>query len=202
MSALLAFADRRSRVAAAMPYIRRRHLASRLKQLAQDKIMSRTRLAFAGAGLIGLLAGTGAAIVFALPLQASQSGPKLWTLTATAQQPPSSTICGVPVPVPSKLPPSTIGPVVYAISPCFERQANQSRVPIQTYISDIQLKPSRPSTGVWTPYDAEAERVIFQDFQRLWHNHELADLSIEVRDYMFSNGVLGKLVTYDIIEKN
>jgi hypothetical protein len=77
MSALLTFTDRWPSVAPAIPYIRRRHLASRLRQLAQEKIMSRTRLALAGAALIGILAGTGVAIVSALPLQTSQSDQRL-----------------------------------------------------------------------------------------------------------------------------
>lgn len=30
----------------------------------------------------------------------------------------------------------------------------------------------------------------------------LADLSIDIRDFQLSNGVIGKLVTYDIVERN
>jgi len=77
MAALLVFADRWSRATPAIPYIRRRHLASRLKQLAQEKIMSRTRLTLAAAALIGILAASGLVIVSALPLQASQNGQRL-----------------------------------------------------------------------------------------------------------------------------
>jgi hypothetical protein len=64
------------------------------------------------------------------------------------------------------------------------------------------LKPSRPSQGFWTPYDSAAEQVILEDFQRLWNNLPLADLSIDIRDFQFSNGVIGKLVTYNITERN
>jgi hypothetical protein len=70
------------------------------------------------------------------------------------------------------------------------------------YARDIKLRPSRPSEGIWMPYDVVADRVIVDDFQRLWKNHPLADLSIEVRDYAFPNGVVGKLVTYNITERN
>jgi hypothetical protein len=125
----------------------------------------------------------------------------LRSLTAAGQQSTTSTICGVAVPTPGALPPSTSGPIVYLLSPCFERQGNRSRIPVLTYLGDIHLRPSRPSSGQWTPYDAAAERVIFEDFQRLW-NRGLADLSIDVRDYTFSNGVIGKLVTYHITERN
>jgi hypothetical protein len=64
------------------------------------------------------------------------------------------------------------------------------------------LKPSRPSQGLWTPYDSAAEQVILEDFQRLWNHFPLADLSIDIRDFAFSNGVIGKLVTYNITERN
>jgi hypothetical protein len=64
------------------------------------------------------------------------------------------------------------------------------------------LKPSRPSQGLWTPYDSAAERVILEDFQRLWNRLPLAALSIEIRDFRFSNGVIGKLVTYNITERD
>jgi len=47
-----------------------------------------------------------------------------------------------------------------------------------------------------------AERQILDDFQRLRSNHALDSVSIEVRDYRFSNGVIGKLVTYHIKERS
>jgi hypothetical protein len=33
-------------------------------------------------------------------------------------------------------------------------------------------------------------------------NHLLAELSVDIRDYRFSNGVIGKLVTYNITERD
>ena len=57
-------------------------------------------------------------------------------------------------------------------------------------------------TRLWVPYNSAAERVIFEDFQRLWANHKLSELSVDIRDYRFSNGVIGKLVTYNITERN
>jgi hypothetical protein len=52
------------------------------------------------------------------------------------------------------------------------------------------------------PYDAAAERLIFEDFQRLRSNHTLDEITIDIRDYRFSNGVIGKLVTYNLKERN
>jgi hypothetical protein len=100
------------------------------------------------------------------------------------------------------LPPPTSGPVVYLISPCFERQGGRSRLQPETYLREIHLKPSRPSQGEWTPYDSGAEQIILEDFQRLWNHFALADLSIDIRDFQFSNGVIGKVVTYDMTERD
>ena len=42
---------------------------------------------------------------------------------------------------------------------------------------------------------------MLEDFKRLWATNFLSDLSIEVKDYPFSNGVVGKLVTYNMEER-
>ena len=128
----------------------------------------------------------------------------LRTVTASIQGQPVTalSICGAGVPLPGALPPPTSGPVVYLIAPCFERQGGRPRLEPETYLREIHLKPSRPSQGLWTPYDSAAEQVVLEDFQRLWINLPLADLSIEIRDFQFSNGVIGKLVTYNITERN
>ena len=135
----------------------------------------------------------------------------LRTLTADTQQEPAIVLspCGseirLPLSIPGfpqALPPSTSGPVVYVMSLCFEPQGSQSRFPPEHYVRDIQLPRSAPSRGVWIPYDATVEKVILEDYQRLWNNNALADLSIEIRDFQFSNGVIGKVVSYHITERN
>jgi len=35
-----------------------------------------------------------------------------------------------------------------------------------------------------------------------WTHFALADLSIDIRDFQFSNGVMGKVVTYDMTERD
>ena len=129
------------------------------------------------------------------------SAQRLRGLSATLEAQTATSLCGFSIEPPAALPPLTVGPVVYKLAPCFDRQDQRTRLPSSAYLRDIQLRPSRPSDGVWVPYDAVAERVILEDFQRLWKNHVLADLSIEVRDYRFSNGVVGKLVAYRITEQ-
>ena len=43
--------------------------------------------------------------------------------------------------------------------------------------------------------------MIREDFKRLWATNFLDDLAIRVEDYKFSNGVIGKLVVYDMEER-
>src|SRR3954470_25064197 len=71
----------------------------------------------------------------------------LRTVAASTQGQPvaASSICGIAAPLPGALPPPTSGPVVYLISPCFERQRGRPRLQPETYLREIHLKPSRPS---------------------------------------------------------
>ena len=111
------------------------------------------------------------------------------------------TACGVPVGAPRALPPEGSGPVVYILAPCFAKQGGTSTVEPETYMYYIQLRPSLPSQGVWVPFDEKAEQTILADFKRLWATNFLEDLSIETTDYKFSNGVIGKIVTYNMEER-
>ena len=126
------------------------------------------------------------------------------TLAPAAQETAAApTICGVPVPPPANLPPAGSGPVLYLIAPCFAAQGNVSTVEPQTYLYYMELakKPSQPSQNIWTPWDEQAEQTAIADHKRLWATGFLHDLSIEVNDYVFSNGVVGKLVTYNMEER-
>ena len=124
-----------------------------------------------------------------------------------AQQAPAApagapaTICGQPIPPPVSLPPAGSPPVIYLIAPCWEAQGNQTLVEPATYLYYIQLRASTPSTGVWVPYDEAAEKTIREDFHRLYNTGFLDNVSVSERDYVFSNGVIGKLITYDMEER-
>ena len=111
------------------------------------------------------------------------------------------TICGVAVPPPANLPPAGSGPIIYQLAPCFMAQGNVSTVEPQTYLYYMQLRPSQPSQNIWAPYDLAAEQTMLADFKRLWATGFLSDLSIDVTDYRFSNGVIGKLVSYHMEER-
>jgi outer membrane protein insertion porin family len=127
---------------------------------------------------------------------------------ALAQQPaapsPSTgpaTVCGQQVPPPQNLPPNGSGPVLWLIAPCFEAQGNTSLVDIQTYLYYIQTRASQPSQNNWITFNDAVETSIRDDFKRLWATNFLDNLSIDAEDYVFANGVVGKIVTYDMEER-
>ena len=109
--------------------------------------------------------------------------------------------CGQQVAAPRAQPPAGSAPVVLAFGPCFEAQGGTSVVESQTYLYYIHLKQSRPSEGVWVTYDETAEKTIGEDFHRLWDTNFLDNLWIEARDYTFPNGVVGKVVSYNMEER-
>ena len=139
----------------------------------------------------------------AAPAPATGAVPVPAQAGGAAAQPGAGQIlqCGQPVPPPRALPPAGSGPVLYTIAPCFQRQGGSSVVEAQTYLYYIQTRPSRPSAGVWVPWNEETEKSIVEDFKRLWATNFLDDLAIEVTEYTFSNGVVGKLVTYHMEER-
>lgn len=139
------------------------------------------------AALVVLTPGTALAQV--------QTGPASESTTASPQ------LCGQAIPAPPQLPPTDIGSVVYFLGLCFGAQGNVSLVDPETYLFHIQARPSRPSQGEWVPYNDDTIETIRADFRRLWDTGFLDDLSIEATDYIFSNGVVGKLVTYHLEER-
>ena len=136
-----------------------------------------------------------ASLAASVPSAAQEPAPAP-TLSADAP-----TICNTPVGPPRALPPADSGPVIYIIAPCFQKQGGSPLVEAETYMYYIQTRGSQPSQNIWVPYNEKAEQVILEDFKRLWATNFLDDLSIEVKDYVFSNGVVGKLVTYDMEER-
>ncbi len=127
---------------------------------------------------------------------------------ASAQQPDAQAapanptqVCGSDIPQPRALPPDGSGPVIYQIVPCFEAQGNIALVDLNTYVYWIHLKSSQPSQNIWVPYDEKSEEQIRADFKALWGTNFLDNLSIETQDYTFSNGVVGKLVVYNMEER-
>ena len=60
---------------------------------------------------------------------------------------------------------------------------------------------SLPSQNVWKPYNEAAEQTIIGDHKRLWATNFLDDLKIEAVDFPFSNGVIGKVIVYEMEER-
>ena len=112
-----------------------------------------------------------------------------------------ATVCELPIPQPAKAPPSGSGPVVYQILLCFERQGGSSVIEANTYLYYIQLRGSSSSQDRWIPYNDTTEQTMLADFKRLWATNFLEDLSVSVVDYPFANGVIGKIVVYNMEER-
>jgi outer membrane protein insertion porin family len=134
----------------------------------------------------------------------AQAQPPAQPPASVAQPPaealPTATVCGQQA-RPAGQPPAGSGPVVLFIAPCFQAQGNASVVEPQTYLYYIQLKASVPSRGVWIPYDESSEKMMLDDFHRLWNTNFLDNLSVETTDYKFPNGTLGKIVVYNMEER-
>ena len=71
----------------------------------------------------------------------------------------------------------------------------------QTYLYYIQLKQSRPSENVWLPYDEAATKTIGEDFPAALSTNFLDNLWIDATDYTFPNGVIGKIISYNMEER-
>ena len=114
---------------------------------------------------------------------------------------PPVTVCGQQR-APLAQPPAGSPPVVLFIAPCFAAQGGTSVIEPQTYVYYIQLKTSQPSQGIWIPYDDGSEQIIHDDFKRLLATNFLDNLSIEIApDYVFPNGAIGKIVLYNMEER-
>jgi outer membrane protein insertion porin family len=112
-----------------------------------------------------------------------------------------ATICNQTVPEPARLPPANSAPVLTAIMLCFEKQGGSPVVESNTYLYYMQAKGSRPSLNEWIPYDDSVQQLALGDFKRLWGTNFLDDLLIEVRDVRYANGVRGKVLVYNMEER-
>jgi outer membrane protein insertion porin family len=117
------------------------------------------------------------------------------------EQTGDGTVCGLDVPAPAQPLPEAPQPIVLASVLCFDSQGGASTIDPQTYLYYIQFRASEPSRGRWVTWDDAAERVVRDDFRRLWATNFLDDLSIELRDHRFANGVTGKLLLFHMEER-
>ena len=101
-------------------------------------------------------------------------------------------------PQPTRLPPVDSPVLLRYIELRFPTQTNQSVIDASTYQYYIQTLPSRPSDGVWVPYN---EQAILDDFRRLWATNFLDNLWVEVKDAPYPNGVQAKHVIFNMEER-
>jgi outer membrane protein insertion porin family len=113
----------------------------------------------------------------------------------------TTTPCGTQLAAPAALPPANSPPFVWQLEICFPRQGNAPVVESETYMYYIKLRGSQPSQGNFVPYNEATEQTMLTDFKTLWGTNFLEDLAIDVTDYTFDNGVVGKIVTYNMEER-
>ncbi len=153
-----------------------------------------------------LLAGLASAASAAPQATPTTPEPTPQTPASATSPPPvgavATTACGSPVAAPAAEPPAG-QTFVWTLELCFDRQGNASTVETETYLYYIRLKDlvSRPSAGVWVPYNEAAEQTIVNDFKALWATNFLEDLSMEVTDHTFPNGAVGRMVVYRMEER-
>src|SRR5215218_9524398 len=91
--------------------------------------------------LVAIVALSAASPAFALasPIASAGQAPAAQAPAPQPQTPPAAapatqqTVCGQPVPAPSRLPPAGSAPVVYLIVPCFQKQGGYSVIDASTY---------------------------------------------------------------------
>nr|HPK72786.1 hypothetical protein [Vicinamibacterales bacterium] len=105
---------------------------------------------------------------------------------------------GQQVPAPTALPPPDSPPLVRTVEIAFPTQGNVSAIDPATYLFYIKTMPSRPSAGVWSPYDSAS---VLEDFKRLWGTGFLDNIWIEVKDVPYPNGVEGKHIVFNLEER-
>jgi outer membrane protein insertion porin family len=141
----------------------------------------------------------------AAPRAQAQAAPEAAVPAAAAQEPAltaiTTTPCGNQAAAPRALPPAGSAPFIWILEPCFPSQGNSSTIESETYMYWIKVRPSTPSQGIFVPFTEETEQAMLSDFKALWNTNFLENLSIEVTDYTFDNGVVGKILTYNMEER-
>jgi outer membrane protein insertion porin family len=158
---------------------------------------------FAGAWLAVLSL---AMVALAAPRAQAQAAPEPDAAAPAAAQEPAltaitTTPCGNQAAAPRALPPAGSPPFIWILEPCFPSQGNSSTIESETYMYWIKVRPSTPSQGVFVPFTDDTEQAMLSDFKALWNTNFLENLSIEVTDYTFDNGVVGKILTYNMEER-
>ncbi len=119
---------------------------------------------------------------------------------AAGQSPPVEVQAPSAQAAPARQPPAGSGPVIRQTEIRFH-PVNESIIEAQTYLYYIQTPFTRPSDGVFVPFNEATEKSLLDDFKRLWATSFLDNLWIETIDEPFDNGVVGKRVIYHMEER-
>ena len=158
------------------------------------------------AGLAGICAPRQAAAQAAttlLPATPAQSQP---TAPAAPEAPVAitRTACGSQLAAPLAEPPAGMA-FIWTWELCFPSQATPeapnglTNIEPETYLFYVKFDDlvSKPREGVWSPWNEQARNVAMADFKSLMQDTAfLDDLRIEVNDFTFPNGAVGKIVSY------
>ena len=126
-----------------------------------------------------------------------------WPAAAEAPRGPAAVEAAAAQFRPSPLPPAGSPELLRTVELAFPTQGNVSSVDAQTYLYYMEIPNHRslPSQNRWVPYTQDTERIIREDFRRLWDTGFLDDLWIEVVDEPWENGVVGKRVIFNFEER-
>ena len=104
---------------------------------------------------------------------------------------------------PSPLPPPDSPTLFTTLQILAPTQGNVLSVEGQTYLYYMEIDElvTLPSQGRWTPWDETIEQVLLEDFQRLWDTGFLTDLTIEIVDDPYPNGVQGRRAVFLLEER-
>lgn len=132
------------------------------------------------------------AVLWALPgAVLAQSSPAAPAAAPAAQAPQQVT---------PPMPPAGSAPVFRSLAPRCEPD-NQCLVDPMTYLYYIETRPSVGSEGRWVLWSDDVAASLRRDFNRLWATNFLDDLSIEVVDNKYPNGVVAKDVIIHMYER-
>jgi len=126
-----------------------------------------------------------AALIFALPAAAAGQTPPVSSQASASQAP---------------MPPAGSGPIFRSLAPRCEPD-NVCIVDPMTYLYYIETRPSAPLQGQWVPWSNDIAESLRRDFNRLWATNFLDDLSIEVIDATYPNGVQARDVVIHMYER-
>jgi outer membrane protein insertion porin family len=138
------------------------------------------------------------ALIVALPSAAAGQASAVSPEPAPVQQPqvPSPQASAPQAP----MPPAGSGPIFRSLAPRCEPE-NVCLVEPMTYLYYIETRPSAGSEGRWVPWSDAIAESLRRDFNRLWATNFLDDLSIEVIDGTYPNGVPAKDVVIHMYER-